>query len=34
VIESAPFQKRRTVPAAAAEATASSGQSQPTRINP
>jgi hypothetical protein len=34
VIDSAPFQKRRTVPTAAAETTASSGQSQPTRINP
>jgi hypothetical protein len=34
VIESAPFQKRRTVPAAAAETTASSEQSRPTRLNP
>ncbi|MGP0068647.1 MAG: DUF1592 domain-containing protein [Isosphaeraceae bacterium] len=34
VIESAPFQKRRSVTAAAAATTASSGQSHPTRINP
>ena len=34
VIESAPFQKRRSVSAVAAETTASSGQSHPTRTNP
>ncbi len=34
VIESAPFQKRRTVSAAAAETTASSGQPHPPRLNP
>jgi hypothetical protein len=34
VIESAPFQQRRNVSAAAAASTASSGPSHPTRLNP